>query len=77
MNFLKKIPVSTNGIQLKDFKFKPLYERSNDRLLSWSTLFMAFYQQKVSKNEMLQQFGVSANGIYQWDFLKAAVLKPL
>ena len=35
---------------------------------------MAFYQQKVSKNEMLQQFGVMANGIYQEDFLKVAAL---
>ena len=37
-------------------------------------LFIAFYQQKVIINEMLQQFWVSTNEIYQGDFLKVAVL---
>ena len=55
--------------------FKPLYERSNDQLLSQSTLFIAFYQQKASINEIIKQFGVSTNEIYQEntcieDFLK-------
>ena len=35
---------------------------------------MACYQQKVSKIEMLQQFGIRANEIYQQDFLKVADL---
>ena len=41
----------------KDFSkyfFKTLYERSNGQLLSKSTLFIAFYQQKASKNEILK-----------------------
>ena len=37
-------------------------------------MFTAFYQQKVQKNEMLKQSGVSTNEIYQEDFLKVAVL---
>ena len=37
---------------------------------------MAFHQQKASKNEMIKQFGVSTNKIYQEDFLKVAVLNP-
>ena len=35
---------------------------------------MACYQQKVSKIEMLQEFGIRANEIYQQDFLKVADL---
>ena len=35
---------------------------------------MAFYQQKATKHEMLKQYGVSSNEIYQEDFLKVAVL---
>ena len=35
---------------------------------------MAFYEQKASQSEMLEQFGVSTNEIYQEDFLKVAVL---
>ena len=54
--------------------FKPLFERSNDQLLSQSTLFTAFYQQKASKTEMLKQFAVSPNEIYQEDFLQVVVL---
>ena len=38
------------------------------------TLFIAFYQQKASKNEMLKQFGVSTNEIYQEGFLKVPAL---
>ena len=54
--------------------FKPLYESSKDRLLSQSTLFTALYQQKASKHEMLKQFGVSTNEIYQEGFLKVYAL---
>ena len=54
--------------------FKPLFERSNDQLLSQSTLFTAFYQQKASKTEMLKQFGVSTNEIYQEAFFRVPVL---
>ena len=54
--------------------FKPLYERSSGQLLSQSTLFIAFYQQKASKKETLKQFGVRTNEIYREDFLKVAVL---
>ena len=39
-----------------------------------STLLIAFDQQKASKNEMLKQYGVSTNEIYQEDFLKVAIL---
>ena len=35
---------------------------------------MAFYQQKASQSEILKQFGVSTNDIYQEDFLKVAAL---
>ena len=35
--------------------------------------FRRAHQQRVSKNEMCQQFGVSAGETYQKDFLKAAV----
>ena len=38
---------------------------------------MAFYQQKATKHEMLKQYGVSSNEIYQEDFLKVAVLTAL
>ena len=54
--------------------FKPLYERSSGQLLSQSTLFIAFYQQKASINKMLKQFGVSNNEIYQKGLLKVRVL---
>ena len=53
MEFIIKLSQSTC--------FKPLNERSNDRFLSYSTLFMAYYQQNVSKNEMRPQFGVRAH----------------
>ena len=51
-----------------------LYKRNSDRLLSYSILSIAFYQQKVSIREILKQFGVRANKIYQSDFLRVAVL---
>ena len=35
---------------------------------------MAFYQEKVSKNEMLKQYGVRTNEIYQEGFLKVPAL---
>ena len=38
---------------------------TNNQLLSWSTLSIVFYQQKVSKNKMLKQIGISTNEIYQ------------
>ena len=50
--------------------FKPLYERSNGQLLSKSTLFIVFYRYKASKTEMLKQFGVSTNEIYEEGFPK-------
>ena len=53
--------------------FETSLSKSKDQLLSQSTLFIAFYQQKASKNEMLKQFGVSTNEIYQSDFLKEVV----
>ena len=53
--------------------FKPFCERSNGQLVSQSTLFTTFYEQKASKNDMLQQFGVSTNQIYQEGFLKVPV----
>ena len=56
--------------------FKPLYERKKDRLLSQRTLFIAFYQQKARKNEMVKQFGINTNKIYHEDFLKVNVLNP-
>ena len=76
---LKQFGVSTNYIYREGFLkvpvFKPLYERSNVQLLSSSPLFTAaFCQQKVSKNEMLKQFGGGRNENYQEDFLQVAVL---
>ena len=47
--------------------------KEQDWLLSWSRLSIVFYQQKVSKNEMLKQLRVRANVIYQSNFLKVAV----
>ena len=76
---LKQFAVSPNEIYQEDFlqvvvlnRF--MNERSNDQLLSQSTLFTAFYQQKASKTEMLKQFAVSPNEIYQEDFLQVVVL---
>ena len=66
MRFVRKLSQSTC--------FKPLYERSNGQLLSQSTLFIGFYQQKASINKMLKQFRVSTNEIYQECFLKVPVL---
>ena len=54
--------------------FKPVYERSKDQLLSQSTLFVAFYQRKASINEIIKQFGISPNEIYQEAFLKVPIL---
>ena len=66
---LKQFGVSTNEIYQEGFLkvavFKPLYERSNDHLLSQSTLFMAFYQRKARINEVLKRFGGSTNENYQ------------
>ena len=48
----------------KTFKsscFEPPYERRNDWLLSWSSLFIVFYQPKASKNEMAKQIALSTN----------------
>ena len=62
---LKQSGVSPIEIYQEVFLKVPLYERSNNQLLSQSTFFIAFYQQKVGKNEILQQFEVSTNDIYQ------------
>ena len=38
---------------------------------------LMFYQQKVRKNEILKQNGISTNDIYWYDFLKVGVLNHL
>ena len=62
-----KLTVNINEIHQEDFLkvivLKTL-RRSNDRLLPQNTLSKVFYLQKVSKIEMLKQFGVNANKIY-------------
>ena len=45
--------------------FENALQKSNDRLLSQSTLSAAFYQQELNEIEMLKQFGVRADQIYQ------------
>ena len=71
---LKQLGVSTNEIYQEAFLKVPVLNCStkgamNGQLLSQSTLFIAFYQQKASKNETLGQFGVRANEIYSEGFL--------
>ena len=62
-----KLTVNITEIHEEDFLkvivLKTL-RRSNDRLLPQNTLSKVFYLQKVSKIEMLKQFGVNANKIY-------------
>ena len=62
-----KLTVNINEIHQEDF-LKVIVlrtlRRSNDRLLPQNTLSKVFYLQKVSKIEMLKQFGVNANKIY-------------
>ena len=62
-----KLTVNINEIHQEDF-LKVIVlrtlRRSNDRLLPQNTLSKVFFLQKVSKNEMLKQFGVNANKIY-------------
>ena len=62
-----KLTVNINKIHQEDF-LKVIVlrtlRRSNDRLLPQNTLSKVFYLQKVSKIEMLKQFGVNANKIY-------------
>ena len=62
-----KLTVNINEIHQEDFLkvivLKTL-RRSIDRLLPQNTLSKVFYLQKVSKIEMLKQFGVNANKIY-------------
>ena len=52
-----------------------LYKRTNQQLLSYSALYLTFYQQERSKNAMLKHFGRSITEFYQWDFRKTAILK--
>ena len=54
--------------------FKLLYERSKDQLLSQGTLFIDFCQQKVNKNEMVQQIAVNTNEFNKEEFRKVAFL---
>ena len=62
-----KLTVNINEIHQEDF-LKVIVlrtlRRSIDRLLPQNTLSKVFYLQKVSKIEMLKQFGVNANKIY-------------
>ena len=64
MKIVQQIALSSNGSYQKDFRksnyFKPLYKRSSDRLL-----LIVFYQQKVSKNEMIKLIDLSTNGNYR------------
>ena len=53
------------------YLFKTTLRRSNDWLLLQNTLSKVFYLQKVSKNEMLKQFGVNPNEIYRKTFSKS------
>ena len=55
--------------------FKALYESSNEQLLSYSTFYLTFYQQNISKNAIVRNFLPSADKIYQYDFPKVAVFK--
>ena len=68
-----KLTVNTNEIHQLDF-FKVIVlntlRRGNDRLLPQNTLSKVFNLQKVSKNEMLKQFGANANEIYSETFSK-------
>ena len=70
---LKRFGVSTNENYQEDFLKVAVLNRSTKGAALQSTLFIAFYQQKASKNEMLKQFGVSTNEIYQEVFLKIPV----
>ena len=44
-------------------------------LLSYSALYLTFYQKKIGKNEMLRHYLRSTDKRYQWNFPKVAVLK--
>ena len=71
---LSKIVVSTNKFIRKNYScFKLLHQNDNDQLLSESTMFISFYQKKISKNEMVKQIAASINRSSRQDFLKAAV----
>ena len=62
-----KLTINTNEIHQEDFLkviVLNLLRRGNDQLLPQNTLSKVFYLQKVSKIEMLKQFGVNANKIY-------------
>ena len=62
---VEQIALSTNKIHKEDSHcFKPLYERSNNQLLSLRILSIAFYNQKMSKTEILKPIGASTREIY-------------
>ena len=62
---LKQFGVSLNEIYQKDFLKVVVLNRSTKGATLQSTLFIAFYQEKASINEIFKQFGVSTNEIYQ------------
>ena len=55
----------------------PPYERSIGRLLSQSTLFMVFYQQKANKNETFEQLALGSDEVYLKVFSESSYFKPL
>ena len=62
---LKQFAVSTNEIDQEGFLKVPVLNRFTERATLQGTLFIAFYQRKASINEILKQFGVNANEVYQ------------
>ena len=74
---LQQFRVSTNEIYYEAFLKVPVLNGCTIGATTAPFLehpFIAFYQQKASKNEMLKQFGVSANEISQESLLKVPLL---
>ena len=68
---VEQITLSTNKIyeEVSLGRFKPLQERSNDRLFSQRILSISFYQQKVSKMGIVKLTGASTNEICQQEII--------
>ena len=75
----KEIVPSTGKIYQQDFPkvaaLKYSTKRNIEELLSWSALYLTFYQQKFGKNATVMDFVCSIDESYQWDFPKVVVLK--
>ena len=65
------------SVRLSQIRCIKALKRTNEQLLLWSTLYLAFYQQKFGRNAVVSNFIRNIGKRLQRDFPKVVVLRVL